>query len=774
MSMQGRITRGWIAAVVGLLAAAPMAGAQTPPDVASIVAGAKLIQEIDCAAENKDLLFLEYPSGASKVETVLDRPVRALSNKEGDAKFFAYRIGEGKGLKAGTPYLLTVEYPEDQSRTIYICNWGCETALGFATGRSLGDVLKGKYVPNNPESLDYPLSGKFETWTQLFYLHDRTPEIKRPRGAAPRPLVPEDGFWVAFGQTPPFQDPLGAGVAISKIRLYEVTDPDALVLKTNRPPASLPQRHIFSREEMADGVVQDPKAPMHGVTEFADWYEYKMRVMQFLGIDTFTKDLLEFGHNQGWDSAPGGGNKWVYQSSTPELWEKVLDRAAKLGLYVLPYYEYRGSVGDDKTLALGPQRRAKRLDGGDTYTHIEWAEGNNVDITDPDTLADAKKVLDYTIGAYKDKVKFIGAWFRQRPTAMPVSFNEKNFRMFSAEANDGARITRSHLQSDKALLERYYQWWFGKRRDFLVGLRDHVRSQVGPEGFMLFTGDSSEPGNALPRSITGEGKPDGWQWMQVVVTDDMSTWESILADTTHYQWVKPYDIREVIDKDMHLRGLQTWAEPWDKWENHHASPPDDPHNYNDLDGVMLSYTYNRMYTVGSPRPFDAYRTKSGLAIMRHYSLNEHEMNVGSDEPLGYFIIDVERAGPYCMLAEARAMAYGDPTYLGSLTGNSNHRGFPQYVRAFHANFLALPALPSEVVADAASDPEVVVRSIPTDGHGTYVAIVNTGMGDKADVTVKLPAQGRVTDAATGEPVAATDGKITLSLYPAQLRSLRIE
>ena len=40
-----------------------------------------------------------------------------------------------------------------------------------------------------------------------------------------------------------------------------------------------------------------------GVKMLADWYEYKMRQMQFLGIDTFTKDLLEFGHNQGWDSA---------------------------------------------------------------------------------------------------------------------------------------------------------------------------------------------------------------------------------------------------------------------------------------------------------------------------------------------------------------------------------------------------------------------------------------------------------------------------------------
>ncbi len=234
-----------------------------------------------------------------------------------------------------------------------------------------------------------------------------------------------------------------------------------------------------------------------------------------------------------------------------------------------------------------------------------------------------------------------------------------------------------------------------------------------PEAFLLYTNDTSEPGRALPRSITGEGKKDGWQWMQVVVNQDMPTWEKILADASKYPWIKPYDFQDVVDKDMHLRGLQTFAENWDKWEVAHATPPDDPKNYQDVDGVMLSYTYNRLYTVSSPRPLDAYRTKSGLAIMRHYSLNENEMSVGNDDILGYFVCDVERAGPYSMMAEARAVAYGDPFYLGSLTGNTNNRGFPRYVRRFHAAFLALPALPSRVLPKAASDPEVVVRAITT-------------------------------------------------------------
>ena len=136
-------------------------------------------------------------------------------------------------------------------------------------------------------------------------------------------MTPPDGFWFIVAQPAAFQDPLGAGAAVSKIRLYEVTDPSDLTLPIPFPPAGLPRRHIFSREEMADGVVaighkpEEKDESLRGVKDIASWFEYKMRVMEFLGIDTYGQDLLEFGHNQGWDSAEGGGSDWVNQAPNP-------------------------------------------------------------------------------------------------------------------------------------------------------------------------------------------------------------------------------------------------------------------------------------------------------------------------------------------------------------------------------------------------------------------------------------------------------------------------
>ena len=52
---------------------------------------------------------------------------------------------------------------------------------------------------------------------------------------------------------------------------------------------------MFWREEMADGVIASGKEEERGVKEMLDWYRYKARLMRFLGINTFSKDLLEFG-----------------------------------------------------------------------------------------------------------------------------------------------------------------------------------------------------------------------------------------------------------------------------------------------------------------------------------------------------------------------------------------------------------------------------------------------------------------------------------------------
>jgi len=707
-----------------------------------------LVDEVLCGSATDEHVFSEDANRPSKIETILGKRARVLPT-EGGAKYFAYRVGKGKGLKPGSAYLLSVEYPEDRARSMFIGNRGAETIIGFGTGAAVGDVLHGRYVSSNPESLRIPLSGKWRRWRTLFYLHDRYPDIAQPRGAGPRPMTSEDGFWVVISQSKGANHPLSAGAAVSRISLYEVSEPERFEVKLSLSPNGLPRRHLFYREEMSDGVIAGRESAERGVARDTDWYEYKARLMRFLGMNTFSKDLLEFGHNQGWDAAEGGGNDWYWSSKSPQRWRNILEMLGKYELDVLPYYEYCGGVG---ARGLGREKRCVTLGGGKVYTHVSWCENANLDITDPDSLADVKKLLKATIIRHKDKVDFVGAWFRPRPSQMPMSFSNQCLQLFAIEANGKRSITREELKSDDKLLKRYYQWWLGRRKVFLEQIRDYLRANGCDEAVVLFTADASEAGRSL------SGSP--------VVTDDPAAW-SEMASLAEHKGLKVAAFDEVVGDNSHFEALTSHLPTWANWEWQHSSPRSDPEHYRDAEGIMMTYSFNKAYTVGGSEGFDAFRTQSGLAIIRHYFLNESEM----EDRVGYFVADVERAGPYCMLGEARAVAYGDPRYIGYLASNCFNRGFPEYVRAFNSAFLALPALPSEVLEGACSADDVVVRAIRTESHGTYLAIVNVGLESITNVTVKLPFAGRVFDAVSGRSVETSGNTVGISLYPCELRTM---
>ena len=723
-----------------------------------------LVDEVACGTVDPGHTLRSDPASAVRVETILGRPCRVVSPTSKECAYMTFRMGTRKLLRPGGTYVLAVEYPEDAPRSMVVINTGNETSRGLHTGLTTGDTMHAKYVDSQVESLNMPLSGKWETWTLLFRLHDRFPEKGLVRGSAlPRTLSPEDGFDVTVAQFSAENDPLSKGAAVASIRLYEVVDEDALALKINFPPEGLPRRRLFWREEMADGVIGGKKPQDRGVDNPLDWYRYKAEQMRFLGMNTFSKDLLEFGACQHWDSTEYGGNKWVYfNGEQKDIWKQIVELMGKYGMDVLPYYEYSGSKGQE---GLGNQRRAQPLKGDGQYTHITWIESSNADITDPDTYADFQKMLDLTVVNLQDKAKFAGIWIRPR-SQLPIGFGPKTLKRFSDESNKGAPVTREQLKADKALYERYIAWWDTKRRDFLAAMRDYLRGKGVKDAVVLFTGCSSEPGKGF-----GDFQPRFF-------TDSPDVWEPILAQEAHKppldrKW-KVSTPAEVAEKDLYLKALLAPGANWGGWEIHHANPADDPATYKSVEGVLLSHPFNRLYTVSSPTTLDLFRAPAGLALVRHYALNENMMfDTADKEKLGYFVADVERAGPFCMQAEAVAMANGDPTMIGYLDSNNFGRGFPLYVRDFNANFLALPALPSKRIEGSCSDPAVVVRAIDAGRAGIYLSVVNTDCRERKQVRIKLNGNGGITALASGASVARSGDGITLDLRPYQLLALRV-
>ena len=287
-------------------------------------------------------------------------------------------------------------------------------------------------------------------------------------------------------------------------------------------------------------------------------------------------------------------------------------------------------------------------------------------------------------------------------------------------------------------------------------MRDYLRARGVAKALVLFTGCAGEPG--VPFALGSRGSSPTGPSCGSRSCSGPSTSRATAARSC-------LEVPQVVSGDLYLEALTSPGANWGGWEVHHARPADDPQHYREVEGVLLSHAFNRLYTVASPKTMEAFRAPAGLAMVRHYTLNENMMFDKSDkEKLGYFVADIERAGPYCMQAEAVAMANGDPTMIGYLVGDNFGRGFPEYVRDFNANFLALPALPSTVVARAASDPEVVVRRIDTEKHGSWIAVINPSLQAKPAVTVTLPA-GQVSDAVSGQPVAAGNGSAWTAALP---------
>ncbi|MGF1679211.1 MAG: hypothetical protein ACFCUX_08460 [Candidatus Methylacidiphilales bacterium] len=724
----------------------------------------QLIEEIRVADQPDDpSVFKEYPPGISEVKEVLGKKVRVIPGEAPGIKYFGYLIGRGKGLKATTNYFLEIEYPEDEPRSMIIRNGGNGTWRGFYTGTSTGDALKPRYVNNHAESLDIPLSGTFRQARMLMFLQDRSSEIAGIRGAevpdpamSKRTMKPEDGFWVYISQLPPEQDPLSRGAAVSAIRLYQAPPMDVLSLDLYFPPPGLPRRHLFFREEMADGVIGGTREE-NGFDDSNDWYVGKAQLMKFLGMNTMGKDLLEFGANQGWDSAKYGGNNWVYQSHDPQRWTRMIATARQYGLSVLPYYEYSGSLGEK---GLGKQKRAIPLGEEENYTHIAWTEKARADLTDPDTFEDFRKMLEITIVDQLNHADFVGAWLRPRSSMLPIGFADATLKRFSDETRSGTAVTREQLRHDPVLYDAYISWWKDKRKEFLNKVVGYLNESGLNDAVVIYTADPAEPGSLQPSGKVG------------LVAENPHVWDTVDLEKP------PAPLKVAIRERWSFLAQTTPHGTWGKWEWQHAVPRQDPSNYQDIQGVLPSYSFSRKFTVADSEALKAFSTPSGLAMIRHYSLNEdmlrEEKEGGKFDPLGYFVCDMDRTGPYVMLAEAIAVANGNPTHIGYLASNHFNRFEPGYVRNFNAAFLSLPALPALKLEGAASDDDVVVKQIDGSPHGIWLAVVNPTYMSKKQISIRLPRNGRVVDAATGEPLPVHDGHVILDLYPCRLVSLRIQ
>ena len=243
-----------------------------------------VIDEVDCT--KADHRFEDYPKGQSRVETVLGKSCRVLDLQDGKSSFVKWRLGEGKGVLPNAAYVVVIEYPDDGPRSWLVRNNGNNSRRSFHTGAAIGDAYDALYADHHPVSLKIPQSGKYQLWTALTFPGEKAFTLDE-KGKLD---VAKDGFDVILAQFAKRHAPESLGVAAARVLLCEIPDEKKLYLDLSLPPAPLPKRRIFWREEMSDGAAIEGDSPLVSGNKGLDWFEQKARTMKILGQNTFTKE----------------------------------------------------------------------------------------------------------------------------------------------------------------------------------------------------------------------------------------------------------------------------------------------------------------------------------------------------------------------------------------------------------------------------------------------------------------------------------------------------
>ena len=722
-----------------------------------------LVDEVNCATDTSHE-FHEHESGASSVQTILGSPCRVLPHPAANAGFFSYRLGKGKGLVAHDMYLLVVEYPDDVPRTANLLNRAMNSRNGWHTGNSVGDTLVAHIVGmTHPESLDVPLSGQYKQLEQVMFLNEKVFPYDTTDSYID---AVQNGFDVivhVFEQGDALDS---AGAAVRAIKLYHVNDESAIRATIKYPTGDVPRRHVTWRDEMGKHNLytcnDDP----------FDNLRMKMRLMKALGIDTWSRDLFEFGYNIFWDVSydNNGHSDWMWPGDHPDYWGREMAIYREAGIYLLPFYEYSGARRSGGFGVDGnAEHKCTPMDRGGYGGHYNLFVSNangasnaNIDLTSQDAYTEFKAVLNCTILRYKDQANFIGAWIRNRGS-LPVSFSETTRNRFCADTGRASGSVTIEALTNKssdseywrhickmnqfpALYKEYRTWWYGKRRDWLVAMQDYLENGGLAGAKVYYCGESAEAGPSPHNLAYYDNYYD-------FLPRENSAWDSCGYSGTKTTIEQGAEIYETY-------GLRTDSMTWYPDEYNHACPRNDCETYTNVSDVALCYPYNCVYTTLPSLAAD-YRNGSGdLFFSRHFCLYE-----GCGNGVGYFTTEMDRVGRAIMLPELHAMAHQDPTLIGFMQGGHLARNSTKEFREFNENFLSLPAIKGTLVRGGSWSDAVTIRKYSTPA-ATYYAAINTS-GTAQTATCAVP-EGPLFATVTGAALPVSGGTATFSLEPYQM------
>jgi len=679
---------------------------------------------------------------AVKVTDILGKKAR-----ESEFGWFAYRIGRDK-LKPHTTYLLRIEYPEDKPRY---------APIEIQTGMNYLDVGWENGVGANDVYDPWPLSHTWQWYDTIVALDHKTVGAGGT-GTAPA----ENGFWVYFmNKCKPgaYNSMYSGGPAVGRLRLYEI-DPvkNAPVIQR---PQGLPNRVLSFDWE---------RQPDHNPADL-------VRYAKLMGYSAISPVIIKWSFANysdplnGYDSIViDDHDYWAHKAYDPKTGEnavspipanksqhvRYLEATKQLGLDYIPRFEYGGSED------LPEAARALDVNGQITKPNRfgTWC----ANLLNPTTFDDLKKLMDHLIKPYaNDNPQLTGALWRIRCDRMPISYGPADLALFAKETNiplPAGGPTQQAVWAATEMKAKYDDWWQQKRAAFHMKLVDLLKSYRPDLTLYYYNWDEDKFGLINP-SITA------WAFLSDVVKagkDGRAVYE------------KEREARKSFTAADYIAVLRSgnFGKGSSSGMLNRADYGIRPDLYKDAKGIGIFAPAEYLCYADKPDYLNYFQTADGLAVSNVVSYDE--IGARSINPK-YEGNMVTPAGPaFSMALELLAYFHGDARTL-NYTVYTYGRGFADAHRRFAQAFLALPAIPGNVVAQP--DKDLKVRLYPS-ANGTYVGIAYKGYTAKK-LTITIPAdkpgatiKNLVTDQVVPTTTAGNNLQFDVDSGPLELDALLMQ
>jgi len=396
-----------------------------------------------------------------------------------------------------------------------------------------------------------------------------------------------------------------------------------------------------------------------------------------------------------------------------DYWAEYLKWSKQLKLNVFPRMEYGGS--DD----LPEKAHGIKSDGEPAMPYVRPSTAkslsDSVDVTFPETLADAKKLISEGILNIKEEYKDIlkQLIIRRRANFLSTSYSENAINLFEKETKTklkGDSLKQKRLDIIASFQPKYRKWYQCKLMDFIEKLHATYEEIL-----------ETDTGPLIYYHWCRSGMP----------------FENVYFETLRNWNTKMKNIRKLpfegfplpnINEDVLTNAVSEWTVTEEGLFLDIASS----------NSILCEVPVYGKLASNSGTYLNMFERDGKLAVKIAPEIHSTTRIYLKPKSRSYYAGETfYHPRQYMMYEPVSVMSVANPTYLSFEQANPVCFPFAEYARRFFMNFLSLPDIPMKEVPQNSQANGLIVKMGVLNSK-TYVAIINKSFLPAKDAKISLP------------------------------------